>query len=230
MHELWQFEKDRIKRLIRPVVLRVIHQEPPIETLFRILEIEGFACQGLRGLEVFGMHGLWVVKDYLRRCDTLDLWEINPKYARFACRLGPSVKIICGDSVKAICTHDPRIGRYDLIHIDSPQIPFGPGYCEHFDLFPHVLSHLHSTRGGLLVINFLGNTRSDIEPHSIMTHARRRREFYGTESLTPRTAIAAYQRYAEGVGLDIVYHCVIPKNSLVYNIGMVLKPRSTQRN
>ena len=156
-----QYQVDRLKFCLRSLIRRGLNQPAPIEILFNILEVEGFAPKAMRGLDLFGKYGLWMIRDYLHRCESLDLWEINPDYARLARRLGSKVNVFCGDSIAAVRSNDPRLGRYDLIVADTPAGPFGQDYCEHFDFLPNLFTHLEPD-GGLLILNFLTKIRAEL--------------------------------------------------------------------
>ena len=228
MQQTWDFIKDSAKLAVRRALVRLTKQKPAIELLFAALEVEGYRCRDLSSLEVFGKHGLWHTTDYLHRCRSVDLWEIDPVSARHARRLGPKVRVFCDDSIKAVQNHDARLGRYDTIVIDNQASPFDD-WCEHFDLFPEILRCLEPGGAGVLIVNFIRSHRSDLAPPRARMHECRRVAFYGKSSVTSREAVQTYQRHAAGLGLKIETHVTIPRNELVSYLGMVVTPAASGR-
>lgn len=226
MIEKWQFVKDAAKFSIRRHLLRLSGRQFPIEELYSTIEVEGFTCRRMHALEVFGKHGLWHTKAYLDRCQTLDLWEINPKYANLAIRLGSKVHVICGDSIRAIRQSDRRLQRYDVIVVDNPSGPFGE-HCEHFDLFPWIFDYLNREGLGLVIVNFLTSSRTDLSREEVMAQSRRREGFYGRSSLSSLEALGTYAKHAAKQGMEIRYHAVIPRNAGVNYLAMIVKPGTT---
>jgi hypothetical protein len=220
-----QYQVDRLKFCLRSLIRRGLNQPAPVEILFNILEVEGFAPKAMRGLDLFGKYGLWMIRDYLHRCESLDLWEINPNYARLARRLGSKVKVFCGDSIAAVRSNDPRLGKYNLIVADTPAGPFGPNYCEHFDLLPTLFTYLEPD-GGLLILNFLAKLRADLDKETARLHTHRRTQFYGRDTLTPRRAMRTYERYAKDAGLDLACYCIVPRNAVVNYLGLGFRRNS----
>jgi hypothetical protein len=56
-----QYRVDRLKYRLRSVARRALNQPVPIELLFNVLAVEGFASRAVQGLDLFGKYGLWMI-------------------------------------------------------------------------------------------------------------------------------------------------------------------------
>jgi hypothetical protein len=69
----------------------------PMQLLISTLDSRGYLPEKIIAVELFGMHGLWITKDYANICSYLELYEINPTYANFAKKFIRNAKVITGD-------------------------------------------------------------------------------------------------------------------------------------
>jgi hypothetical protein len=194
--EARQIVADRVKRAVVEVAQRVGRLQTPMTQLMGALRADDMLPERLIALELFGMHGLWHTRDYVRHCASLELYEINPIYAAYAARTLPNTEVVVGDSIAAVKAGTLKKLKYNFIVADNPfRAPFGDGYAEHFDLFPEVLDKLDS---GVLIVNFIGR-RGDFAEE----HVRRRRAFYGTVRPSVEEAVGVYRARARDAGLEI---------------------------
>jgi hypothetical protein len=188
----------------------------PMELLISTLSARGYLPSEIRALELFGMCGLWITKDYADICSYLELYEINPVYAMYAHKFIPNATVVNSDSIKALRERRLRKQSYTYIVSDNPiRCPFGNGYCEHFDLFPEIVSYID---GGILQLSFLHN----IEGLGLSTNQlQRREEFYGRVDPSVIQAVHTYERLMPKTTiLDFVF---LPRNSAGSFLAFVLK-------
>jgi len=123
---------------------RTLGLRTPLDTVISILKSKNLLPHSIRALEPFGMYGLWVTKDYADLCESLEFWELDPTYAKFAKAVLRSsrVSVNTGDSIEA-CKIAYKNAPFNFIVIDNPARSFGP-YCEHFDLWPNILKYADS--------------------------------------------------------------------------------------
>jgi hypothetical protein len=214
--EMRQLVADRAKRTVVDVAQRVGRLQTPMTQLLETLHAYGELPQQVVALELFGMHGLWHTRDYVARCAALDLYEINSTYAEYAARTLPRTRVINADSIQDVKAGALPRPSYNFIVCDNPvQAPFGPGYVEHFDLFPELLASMDD---GVLVLNFM---HPDVDfPEE---HARRRAEFYGKVDPSVDEAVDVYRRYADADGLRIRRHVYTFRNDTMGYLSLIVR-------
>lgn len=148
----------------------------PVDAVFRLLEIKDLLPNPIIALETFGRQGLWKTVDYARRCAYLEFYEIHPRHAAFARRVLPTNRtiVVAADSIAAIRAGALHRSDFNFVLIDSFPQCFGNGYCEFFDLFPHLFKHL--AQYAVLVINTFMTISPDHDTDPRLLE--RRRDFY----------------------------------------------------
>jgi hypothetical protein len=203
--ETRQIVLDRVKRGIIDVAQRAGRLQTPMTQLLGTLDAHEALPRDVHALELFGMHGLWHTRDYLHRCRTLELYEIDPTYAAYAARTLPAADVVVADSIAAVKTGTLRRDTYNFIVSDNPfRAPYGKGYAEHFELFPDLLRYLDD---GILILGFLPR-RNDFTAE----HARRRAEFYGKADPSIDDAAAVYCEHLGRAGLRSRMHFYTSRN------------------
>lgn len=170
---------DVVKRWLIDLCRRhTVRLNTPADLLLATLNAKGYLTNNIAAVELFGFHGLWQAKDYAHRCSYLELYELDPVYANYARKLIRNAVVINSDSVNAVVTKQLRKQKYTYVISDNPfGSPFGNGYYEHFDLFPHVVDLVDD--GGVIHLNVFHS----VEPLSLTReHRARREEFYGKAS------------------------------------------------
>ena len=155
------------------------------------IAINNLRFRGLNGpiiaLELFGMYGLRVTRDYIDQCSHLDFWENDERYfeyAQIALKKYP-VKYHFGDSIRALGGGDGEShfrSDYNLIVVDNPARPFGP-YCEHFEVFPNIWKYV-SPSGCAIVINICHDPNAYSKAFKrirVTDWISARRSFYGRD-------------------------------------------------
>ena len=157
--------------------------------LIATLQAHGYLSDEIIALELFGMHGLWITRDYAHLCSDLEVYEVNTVYARYARKFLPNAVIINADSIHALLTRHLRKKEYNFIISDNPvRGVFGGRYCEHFDLFPEVGDYI---RSGVLLLNFIYDTqKATLSPEQ----CQRREQFYGAVNPQILDAVLSYEK------------------------------------
>lgn len=189
-----------------------------IDAVLRILELKHLLPQSLIALEVFGRNGLWKTVDYASRCKYLEFYEIDPGHAAMARKALPDARIIVADSVDAILTGKLRRRDYNFVLVDSFPEVFGPGYCEHFDLFPALFDKLADH--AVIVLNVFPDLRRCGFTEITDELVRRRRQFYETSD----DASAICLDYAS---VEAVYRKKIPPDFRLVDLFPVAHPGET---
>lgn len=156
----------------------------PIEATFRHLEVRKLVPKPVIALEVFGGTGLFKTVELSPRCEHLTHMEIEASLIHHARKTLPGDKTVFLQEDSILAVREGRLPRkdYSLIHIDNACSRFGPGYCENFDLFPHILDCFGPS--GVLIFNVWTDIR-DKNPDPVWQE--RRREFFGLK--TPEEAL-----------------------------------------
>jgi len=206
---------DRAKRAVIDVGQRIGRLQTPMTQLLGALQVYDALPAPLTALELFGMHGLWHTRDYVGRCSALDLYELNSAYAEYAARTLPHTRVVEADSVEAVNAGELPRPAYNFIVIDNPvEGAFGPGYVEHFDLFPEVLTIMDDP--GVLVVNYIHpDLRFDAD------HAQRRERFYGTVRPSVDEAAGVYRAHARAAGLRVRRHLYTYRNETMGYLALV---------
>ncbi|GAB1446653.1 MAG: hypothetical protein KF860_08000 [Cyclobacteriaceae bacterium] len=212
------------------------HIKVPIDYMILSITISGYLPKNLNALELFGMYGLYVTKHYSKLCQSVELWELDPEFVRYARKFcDKNVNVIQGDSVKAV-KEFRLMGKYNLLVIDNPLVsPYGNGLYEHFNVMPEIFDATEEQF--ILIFNVIlvnpkslyedykFNSISDLKNRDIWI--RKRMEFYGTplEKLTPQEYVKLYSTMFEEWGLIVDYSTFLPRNHRVGFLGFALRKK-----
>ena len=214
---------DRAKRAVIDVGQRIGRLQTPMTQLLRSLEVYEALPTPLTALELFGMHGLWHTRDYVGRCSALDLYELNSAYAEYAARTLPRTRVMEADSIEAVNTGAVPRPAYNFIVIDNPvEGTFGPGYVEHFDLFPQVLAIMDDP--GVLVLNYV---HPDVDFDD--DHAEGRQRFYGSVRPSVDEAAEVYRAHARDAGLRVRRHLYTYRNETMGYLALICERSRVRR-
>lgn len=214
--------KDYLKRLVLDILKRSGRQISPMDMVLLTLEHYDALPNNLIGLELFGRHGLWLTKDYANYCDYLEIWEIEPFYAKWAQRFIPKAAVVCGDSIVAVQTGKLLRRDYNFVVLDcSVGGPFGGKYYEHFDLFPQLIDNLAGEF--ILTMNIVPNVENTPFPNpNIREWLKRRREFYELKTdeaagkIELKTLIQIYQRiFQERYHVEVEHTLMLPRTRTI---------------
>lgn len=212
-----QVAKDFLKRQCIDFIRKGNRLQTPMQIQINTLRCYGYLPQRIIAVELFGMHGLWIVKDYADICTYLELWEINHVYATFAKEFIKKAVVVEGDSIRAVLDRKLMRDRYNLIVSDNPMgSPYGDNYYEHFDLFPSVLDYMDDR--GVIQLNFIHNPilLSD-------KHMQKRETFYGKAKPTIAEAADIYGKLIanrERILEDVLF---LPRNDRIGFLTLIIR-------
>ena len=184
--ELVDIAKDVVKRKLVDLGRRsTIRLRTAMDITILTLQAYNLFPKSVIALEVFGMCGLWVTTEYAPRCDYIELWEINPVYAKFASRFVPKANVINGDSIEAVNKGNLPRNDYNFVVIDNPiSGPFNSEkYCEHFDLFPAMFDRV--AKKTIFIMNAIINMDEIAVRYPSLSFdewTTRRKAFYGVQN------------------------------------------------
>ena len=216
--------KDIIKRKIIDLGRRSGRLKTPMDMVILSLKAYKLLPANLTALEVFGMHGLWITYDYANLCDYLELWEVNPMYAKYAKKFLPMATVRVGDSIEAANKGNLLRNDYNFVVIDNPiSGPYNSEkYCEHFDLFPALLERIADKTV------FIMNTVLDMEKIAIRYPSLafqewtiRRKKFYEIQNddevkkIQVETLVDIYRNKFNKWAVDVNYILFIPRDDCV---------------
>jgi len=146
----------------------------PMHSVRRSLHRRGVNLKSTRALELFGGRGDKLVVEYAPYVGNLEIWEIDPSCEADLRSRFPYARIRITDSYTEIrkCP-----SKFDLVVADIWVSHIFDGYCEHFELFPHIFRILSPS--AILILNVVPNTRS-----LSTEHGQRRCQFYQVEDPT----------------------------------------------
>lgn len=89
-----------------------------MQLMLKTLRTNKMLPDKLIALDLFGFIGTTTTMDYAHLANYLELWEIDPYYAKEAKNL-PNAKVVCGDSINAVKTGQLLRKEYNFIVIDA---------------------------------------------------------------------------------------------------------------
>ncbi|MDR4506268.1 MAG: hypothetical protein MRK01_15960 [Candidatus Scalindua sp.] len=227
---LTQLLKDVIKRKSIDIARRSERLMTPMDMAILTLQAYNHFPSTLIALEVFGMHGLWLTSDYAHLCNYLELWEVNPKYAKYAGKFLPNANVKVGDSINAIKTSQLLRNDYNFIVIDNPISGFygSKKYCEHFDIFPSLIDSVAGK--AVIIMNLVIDMEGVIKRYPVPLNdwLVRRKEFYSlrndndVKKLEINNAINIYRDKFIGWKVTVEETFFIPRNKIVGFLVLVI--------
>lgn len=122
-------------------------KELGIKSVIDELRKRNVHLEKMKALDFFAREGDWQTKYYADLVDSIDAWEIDPKFENKLRENLPQAKITIGDSHELARKSN---SKYDIIVLDNPQSCYG-NYCEHFDALESVLPLL--SKRGIIIFN-----------------------------------------------------------------------------
>lgn len=212
--------KERIKRYFIDYSRKIGRLKTPMDIVLLWLKTGKYLPEKLIAVEPFGMHGLWHTRDYASLCEYNEIFEIDEDYFNYLKKSYPQFCCRKEDSIAAIQNKKLNKEKYNFIVIDNPYGGvYGGKYCEHFDFFDDALSYLDDK--AILILNIVLQ-ESDFAPNV----AERRKEFYGSAIITPKSAMDFYKKRIQEKSHSTVVDAVfIPRNELIGYVVFVLEKR-----
>lgn len=120
MSQYSQYLKDLVKTNLIDLISRKFGRlHTSMQCIFLLLKLKKLLPEKMVAIELFGMHGLWHTKDYIRHVQSLDLFELDTKYHQLSKKVfrGFPVRYFNEDSIKFVSTTE---NRYSLVVADIP--------------------------------------------------------------------------------------------------------------
>lgn len=114
-----------------------------MQLMLKTLRTNKMLPEKLIALDLFGFIGTTTTMDYENLTEYVELWEIDPYYAKEAKRNLPNANVVCGDSISAVKKGLLHKKEYNFIVIDANvSSAFADGSYESFGVFPHALNYI----------------------------------------------------------------------------------------
>ena len=171
--------------------------------------------------------------DYAHLTDYLELWELNPVYAKAAKKNIPNANVVCGDSIQALKEGKLHKKEYNFIVIDPNSMSsFDDGSYESFGVFPHSLNYIANEAVIFVTIysdiekyaNFYGTTVAQLDQKWISS----RKQFFEIENVINGRGIdylKGFENIIKEKNIDVVHSQFINRNDYVGFGVFVLKKR-----
>jgi len=114
-----------------------------MQLMLKTLRTNKMLPEKLIALDLFAFVGTTTTMDYAPLTEYLEMWEIDPYYAKEAQGNLPNAQVVCGDSIHAVKNGLLRRKEYNFIVIDANvQSAFSDGSYESFGVFPYALNYV----------------------------------------------------------------------------------------
>lgn len=194
-----------------------------LQTVIKTLRSNHLLPEKLIALEVFGFIGTSTSLDYAPFTEYLELWEYDPYYARYAQKINPKARVMCGDSINALAEGKVFRKDYNFIVID-PNIASGTessGY-ESFTCFENALRY--TSDQAVIIVTIYNDLRAfasyyntiaeELDPSWITA----RKAFYGLQNVIDAPAtdyLLAFEKIIQKNGYAMRYSQFISRNDSV---------------
>lgn len=194
-----------------------------MQLMLKTLRTNKMLPEKLVALDLFGFVGTTTTMDYAHLAQYLEVWEIDPYYAKHAKKNLPQAEVICGDSIKAIKTGLVRRTDYNFIVIDANvSSAFSDGSYESFGVFPYVLNYLADEAVIFVtlfsnipeIIKLYGGSIAELDKGWI----RARKEFFQLDDVINARGVdylTAFERIIKEKKLELVHSQFINRNDSV---------------
>ncbi len=175
--------------------------------------------QKKRFLEAFANTGEHQAPAYYKYASYFEAWEIDGLLKETLQKNLPKAVIKITDSIKEMQNTQ---SKFDVIVLDAHMGLFGNGYCEHFDIIPHVFRVVENEF--VLILNVMPNAEEKWRKRYAglfgEEHLARRKDFYGdaldVNSCSYEDFIAFYKSYFLRNGFTITDYFFHQRHLLHY--------------
>jgi len=203
-----------------------------LQLILKTLRANKMLPERLVALELFGFIGTTGTMDYANLCDYLEMWEIDPYYAKHAEKNVPNAVVVCGDSINAIKTGKVLRKEYNFIVIDAnSHSAFGDGNYESFGVFHHALNYIAKEAVILVAIfsdlNNLAKTYNTKVEDLDQNWIAARKEFFEMDNVINGRGIDYLKKYEKIVrekNIELIHSQFINRNdSVAFGVFVVKK-------
>ncbi len=217
-----QFSKWLLSRIFKKRV------GTAMQTMLQTLSANHMLPKNLIALELFGFIGTNATMDYAHLADYIEMWEIDPFFAKEAQKYIPKARVICGDSIKAISNGGLLRKDYNFIVIDPNVFMHNYVSFESFGIFGHALKYV--AKDTVIFVNIFNNVEEYIKKYGanerIEDWIKARKEFFAIDNVVSARGIdylKGFEKIIKAEKLDIVYSNFISRNEYVGFGVFVLK-------
>jgi len=186
----------------------------------------------LIALDLFAFVGTTTAMDYAHLTEHLEMWEINPYYAKEAKRNLPNAQVVCGDSINAIKTGLLRRKEYNFIVIDANvKSAFDDGSYESFGVFPYALNYI--AKEAVIFVTIFTNLKETIKlyggslEHIDKDWIKARKDFFQIDNVIDGRGIdylKAFERVIAKKNIALIHSQFINRNdSIGFGVFVVIK-------
>lgn len=190
----------------------------PMQLMLKTLTANQMLPKRLVALELFGFIGTSVTMDYEYLADYIEMWEIDPYYAKQAAKNIPKAKVVCGDSIKSIKDGGLFRNDYNFIVIDPNVFMSNYDSYESIAVFNHALKYM--AEEAVIFVGFVYNASKYIEKYGgiedqLNKWLKARKDFFEIENVINGRGID-YLRGFEGIiktnNINLVFSQFISRN------------------
>jgi hypothetical protein len=194
-----------------------------MQIMLKTLRTNKMLPEKLIALDLFGFIGTTTTMDYAPLADYLEMWEIDPYYAKEAKKNLPNANVVCGDSINAIKTGKLLRKEYNFIVIDANvSSSFSDGSYESFGVFPHALNYIAQQTVVFVTIfsnlkaftNLYGGSIEELDPNWI----KARKDFFQLDNVIDARGIDYLKQYESIIkerNLDLIHSQFINRNDCI---------------
>lgn len=179
-------------------------------------------------LDIFAREGDWQSHELSSKVNSIEAWDIEPKFIKKLKSTLPNATVHCRDSIKFINT--TNYTKFDLLVVDNGLNCYGPEgqYCEHFD-FIHNVGNVLKDKCFIIFNVVTRPFNYDKFPNWV----NRRNEFYKLDNTSLLDASFVKKFYSDlfnSIGFDIVNYYTICReyhkdNDYLYYVGIELSKK-----
>jgi hypothetical protein len=143
--EVKKFIYVKKQKLTRYLAVKLMRNRSfsAMQLMIKTLKTNKMLPEKIIAVDLFGFIGTTTTMDYAHLTDYLEMWEIDPYYAKEAKRNIPNAHVVCGDTLNAIKNGLLLRKEYNFIVIDANvSSSFTDGSYESFGIFPHALNYI----------------------------------------------------------------------------------------
>lgn len=194
-----------------------------MQLMLKTLRINKMLPEKLVALDLFGFIGTTTTMDYAHLCDYLEMWEIDPYYAKVAKKNIPTANVVCGDSINAVKTGALLRKNYNFIVIDANvSSVFSDGSYESIGVFPHALNYA-ADKAVIFVTIFCnvvemtklyGGSKEQIDKNWL----KARKEFFQIDNVVDASGIdylKGFERVIAEKNFELTYSQFICRNDYI---------------
>lgn len=194
-----------------------------MQLMLKTLRTNKMLPQNLIALDLFGFIGTTTTMDYAHLAEYLEVWEIDPYYAKEAKRNLPHAEVVCGDSINAVKAGQLLRKEYNFIVIDANvSSAFSDGSYESFGVFPHVLNYIKTE--AIIFVTIFSSLKEYSKLYGLSIEQldkkwiKARQDFFQMEDVIDGSGIdylKGFERIIKEKNINLLYSQFINRNDCI---------------